>query len=86
MENVIWSPEIFLSKFGSTLLVKFRGGAEKVSLQGVQVAQKQWLQLKCQRLSKDIHLYTNQVFLDIFHFYLNDISLKELFFSYELFK
>lgn len=67
IENVIWSPEIFLNKFGSTLLMKFRGGVEKVSIHGVQQAQKQWLHSKCQKLSKDVPFHITQV-SKAFHF------------------
>lgn len=62
---MIWSPEAFLSEFGSTLLIKFRCGPEKLSAHDLQNTQKQWLQTKCHRLAKDIQLYINQVLCKI---------------------
>lgn len=61
MGNVIWSPELFLNMFGSTLLAKIRGGNEKMSTCNVQRIQKQWLQMECKRLSKDLQLHIVQV-------------------------
>lgn len=61
MENVIWSPDVFLNTFGSTLLMKNRGVNEKMSLVNVQRTQQQWLQIKCQRLAKDLQVYVIQV-------------------------
>lgn len=61
MENVIWSPDMFLNTFGSTLLMKNRGVNEKMSLANVQRIQQQWLQTKCQRLAKDLQIYVVQV-------------------------
>lgn len=64
MESVIWTPELFLGTFGSTLLMKIRGGNEKMSSLNIQRIQQQWLHLECQRLSKDMHYTMLQV-----HFY-----------------
>lgn len=61
MENVIWSPEQFLNKFGSTLLMKIRGATDKMSTTNMQKIQQQWLQTKCQRLAKDTQSHTVQV-------------------------
>lgn len=61
MENVIWSPEQFLNKFGSTLLMKIRGATDKMSTTNMQKIQQQWLQTKCQRLVKDTQSHTVQV-------------------------
>lgn len=62
MENVIWSPDIFLNTFGITLMMKSRGVNEKMSLVNVQRNQQQWLQMKCQRLAKDLQIYVIQVY------------------------
>lgn len=73
MENIVWTPEKFLSEFGSTLLVKIRGGSEKVSSLSVQQTQQQFLHTKCQRLSKEIQLYIVQV-LQVTAFVYNILS------------
>lgn len=62
MDNVIWSPELFLSTFASTLLAKLRGGSEKMSAANLLKTQQQWLQMICQRLSKDMQLHIVQVY------------------------
>lgn len=64
---MIWSPDLFLNEYGSTLLAKIRGINEKISVVNVQRIQQQWLQMKCQRLSKDILIHINQVGLLKFH-------------------
>ncbi|XP_055324262.1 WASH complex subunit 4 isoform X2 [Sitodiplosis mosellana] len=61
LDNVIWSPDLFLNEYGSTLLAKIRGVNEKISVVNVQRTQQQWLQTKCQRLSKDMPLHINQI-------------------------
>lgn len=61
MENKIWSPEYFLNRFASTLLSKIRNANDKMSPANIQKIQQQWLQMKGQRLSKDLQLYTVQV-------------------------
>lgn len=59
---MIWSPEQFLNKFGSTLLMKIRGANDKMSTINMQKIQQQWLQTKCHRLFKDTQSYTVQVY------------------------
>lgn len=41
---------------------------EKYSALDIQNTQKQWLQSKCQRLSKDVQLYINQVVFHVLSF------------------
>lgn len=57
----MWSPEVFLTRYASTLLAKIRGGNEKVSPANIEKIQQAWLQMKCQRLVKDTQLYGIQV-------------------------
>lgn len=61
MENIIWSPEKFLHRYAITLLPKVRGSADKISAANVARIQQNWLQTKCQRLSKDTQIYCVQV-------------------------
>lgn len=78
-ENVIWSPEVFLNKFGSTLLMKIRGANDKMSTANMQRIQQQWLQAKCQRLSKDAQIYAVQV-CSMFEFFVCfRINIKNFF-------
>lgn len=67
MENLIWSPEVFLNTFGSTLLMKIRNGNEKMSFSNIQRIQQQFLQIKCQRLLKDLSIHITQVFYPLFN-------------------
>lgn len=62
IENIVWSPEVFINEFGSTLLMKNRGGSEEISLSHVKHNQQQWLLAKCIRLPKDMQHLTIQVY------------------------
>lgn len=66
MENIVWSPDKFLSQFGSTLLMKVRGNNEKNDVNNMERTMQQSLTTRCQRLSKDIQQYTVQVRSSIF--------------------
>lgn len=66
MENIVWSPDKFLSQFGSTLLMKVRGNNEKNDVNYMERTMQQSLTTRCQRLSKDIQQYTVQVRSSIF--------------------
>lgn len=57
----MWSPEQFLTRYGATLVMKVRGASDKMSESNVGRFQKQWLQAKCQRIQKELQLYTIQV-------------------------
>lgn len=61
MENVVWSPEIFLQRYANTLLGKIRGSTEKFSPANIEKIQQTWLNTKCQRLTKDTQFYGVQV-------------------------
>lgn len=53
IENLTWSADAFLCRYGSTLLAKIRGAADKMSAPYMERLQQQWLQTKCSRLAKD---------------------------------
>lgn len=53
VENLIWSPHKFVARYGETLLTKVKSAADKMTDANIEKAQQQWLQSKCQRLTKE---------------------------------
>lgn len=64
IENLTWSADAFLCRYGSTLLAKIRGATDKMSATYMERLQQQWLQAKSQRLNRDTQTCCTQASYD----------------------